>query len=101
MTGPFPLCLQHFLDVPTFALRLGVSERTCRRIVREGKIGILRVEGSVRIPEAEIERYLGERYVPAVEVRRCVDPDTVLSLVNNVVARRRGRPRIAGKGPAA
>jgi excisionase family DNA binding protein len=101
MTGSSPLCSQHFFDVPTFAQRLGVSERTCRRIIRAGKIGVLRIEGSIRIPEAELERFLSERFVPAIKVRKHVDPETVMSLVNNIVARRRGRPQISGRGPAA
>lgn len=100
MTG-FPLGSQQFLDVPTFAQRISVSERTCRRIIRAGKIGVLRIEGSVRIPEKEIERYLAARFTPAVKVLRHLDPEMVESLVNEVVARRRGRPRIAGKGAAA
>jgi excisionase family DNA binding protein len=100
MAGPLPLCSERFLDVPALAQRLGVSERTCRRIIRAGKIGIFRIEGSVRIPEVELERFLAERFTPAVKVLRHVAPGTVESIVNDVVARRRGRPRIAG-GPAA
>lgn len=100
MTG-FSLSSQHFLDVPALAQRMGVSSRTVRRIIRGGKIGVCRIEGSVRVPEAELERFLSERFVPAIKIRKHVDPETVKSLVNNVVARRRGRPHISGGGPAA
>lgn len=100
MTGPFPLCSQRLLDMQVVVERTQVSARTWRRIIAAGRIGVLRIEGSVRIPEAELERFLTERFTPAVKVLRHIDPETVESLVNNVVARRRGRPQISGRGAA-
>jgi hypothetical protein len=97
--GPFPLCEQRLFDMKAVVARTQVSARTWRRIIAAGWIGVLRIEGSVRIPEVELEQYLARQFVPAVKVRG-IDPETVESLVNIVVARRRGRPRIAG-GPAA
>lgn len=100
MTAPSLLCEQRLLDIQVVVEQTQVSARTWRRIIAAGRIGVLRIEGSVRIPEAELERYLSERFIPAVRVRRHLDPGTVESLINNVVARR-GRPRLAGGGPAA
>jgi hypothetical protein len=48
-----------------------------------------------------MERFLAERFTPAVKVLRHIDPETVESIINNAVTRRRGRPRIAEKESAA
>lgn len=101
MTGPFPLCEQRLLDLSDIVAKTKISARSWRRIIRAGQIGILRIEGSVRIPEGELERFLAERFTPAVKVLRHIDPETVESIVNNAVARRRGRPQISARGPAA
>lgn len=101
MSGPFPLCGQRLLDMQAIVERTQVSARSWRRIIAAGRIGVLRIEGSVRIPEAELERFLAERFTPAVKVLRHIDPATVESIVNNAVARRCGRPKISGREPAA
>lgn len=100
MIAPLPLCEQLLFDLKEVAARTRVSARTWRRLIRAGRIGIIRIEGSVRIPEAELEQFLGARFLPAVKVRE-IDPETVKLLVDNAVSRRRGRPRIAGREPAA
>jgi excisionase family DNA binding protein len=84
------------LDFADFCGRLLVSKRTGRRIIRAGKIGVLRIEGSVRIPEAELERFLTERFIPPHEPVRAAGPQEIEGILDRVAPRRRGRPKIGG-----
>jgi excisionase family DNA binding protein len=89
-----PLAGQPLLDLATLVERTKLSARTWRRLISAGKIGVLRIEGSVRIPEAEFERFLAERYVPPRQTRRHGGPQEVEKILDCLVPRRRGRPRI-------
>ena len=89
-----PLCEQRLLDLEAIVERTHLSARTWRRIIRAGQIGIVRIEGSVRIPEMELERYLSERFFPARELRRPLAPASIEALIDKHAPRRRGRPRI-------
>ncbi len=91
---------QRLFDLSAIAARTGISPRTWRRLIAAGKIGVLRIEGSVRIPEAELERFLAERFVPARILRRDLTPSRVEEILDRHAPRLRGRPRIAGSGEA-
>jgi hypothetical protein len=89
-----PLSEQRLLDLATVAERTGISPRTWRRIIRAGGITILRIEGCVRIPEESLEEYLASRVIPARELRRSAGAEEVGKILDEAVARHRGRPRI-------
>jgi excisionase family DNA binding protein len=89
---------QKLFDLCTIVERTGVSARTWRRLISAGKIGVLRIEGSVRIPEAELERFLAERFVPARPLRRPLAPASIEQLIEKHAPRRRGRPRAEAAG---
>jgi excisionase family DNA binding protein len=88
-----PLAEQKLLDLAYIIEQTGLSARTWRRIISAGRIGFLRIEGSVRVPEEEFAGFLKERFTPA---RRDLPPATVESIIDSVVSRRR-RPRISGQ----
>ena len=90
-----PLSAQRLLDLRTVAERTGISARTWRRLIREGAIGVLRIAGTVRVPETALEDFLRERYHPPRPLRRAVGPQEVEAILDRVVPRRRGRPKIA------
>ena len=50
-------------SVKETAYILHVSERTVRRRCRAGKLAFIRVERAVRIPHAELMRYMQENLV--------------------------------------
>jgi hypothetical protein len=50
----------------------------------------------VRIQEESLEEYLASRVIPAREVRRSAGAEEVGKILDEAVARHRGRPRIAG-----
>lgn len=91
---PTPLSSQTFFDVPEVARRLGVSTKTIRRLIARGEIGFARVSGVVRIPEESLEAYLRTRFVEARPVRQDLSTATIEKLLDKVVPRRRGRPRV-------
>ncbi len=39
----------------------GLSERHIRRLVKAGQLKAIRVEGTVRVPTSEVERFVSER----------------------------------------
>lgn len=90
-----PFAEQRLLDLPDIVKRTNISARSWRRIIRAGQIGIIRIEGSVRIPEAELERFLSERWHPAREIRR-TGPYSIEDALDKVAPAKRGRPRIVG-----
>jgi len=75
-------------DVPTVAKRWSVSERTVRRLIASGKIGVLRIAGTTRIPESEQERYLRESFTPSTITRKRT-PVPVSQIVAAVARRHR------------
>lgn len=70
------------------------SIRHIRRLVARGELGSVKVGGLVRVPQAEIERFIAERFVsPKEEVpkRRRNKPLSagyVTSVVDSVIRRR-------------
>jgi hypothetical protein len=92
-----PFSEQRLLDLAAVIERTKISARSWRRIIRARKIGILRIEGSVRIPEEELERFLAERFVPARDLRRVRGPEEIEEILDRV-APQRGRPRIVEAG---
>ena len=82
-------------DVPTVAKRWSVSERTVRRLIASGKIGVLRIAGTTRIPESEQERYLRESYTPAITTPR-KKMQVPVSQIVAAVARRHCGPGSGG-----
>lgn len=73
------------------------SPRTWRRIIQRGEIGTLRIGGAVKILESELERFLAARSTPARIAPR-TDPQTVEQIIDQVLPRRRGRPKIGAAG---
>lgn len=65
------------------------SPRTWRRLIQRGEIGILRIGGAVRIPEAELERFLSERYTPPREMRKDSPPRQLAEVIDAVLPRKR------------
>jgi hypothetical protein len=93
MDAAKPLSEQRLFDLSDIVKRTKISARSWRRIIRAGGIGVLRIEGSVRIPEAELERFLTERFVPH-KLRRPLASAEIEQVLDRVAPRRRGRPKI-------
>jgi len=85
-------------DVPTVAKRWSVSERTVRRLIASGKIGVLRIAGTTRIPESEQERFLRESFTPPSTTPRKRTLVSVSRIVAAVARRHQGRPGAGGGG---
>jgi hypothetical protein len=49
-----------------------------------GEIGVIRIGGAVKIPEAELEKFLSERFTPARN-RREARPQTVAEAIDRVL----------------
>ena len=64
------------------------SPRTWRRLISRGEIGVLRIGGAVKVPEAELERFLAERFTPARD-RREARPQSVEEALDRVLPRLR------------
>ena len=64
------------------------SSRTWPRIISRGEIGILRIGGSCRIPESELERFLSERFTPPRN-RQESRPQSVEEALDRVLPRLR------------
>jgi hypothetical protein len=64
-----------------------------RSLIARGELGIVRIAGRVFIPEAELERFLRERFSPPRDIRQN-GPQTVEDILDRVAPRRRGRPKI-------
>jgi hypothetical protein len=65
------------------------SPRTWRRIIASGQIGVIRIGGTVKILEAELEKFLAARFVPA-RAACPVDKRSVVEVLDSIVPRRRG-----------
>jgi len=46
------------LSIADTGAYLGVSKRTVQRMIKEGKFPIYRINGSIRIPMAGLQKYL-------------------------------------------
>ena len=64
------------------------SPRTWRRLISRGEIGVLRIGGAVKVPEAELERFLSERFTPARSNRK-EEPRTVAEIIDLALPRKR------------
>ena len=64
------------------------SPRTWRRLISRGEIGILRIGGAVKVPEAELERFLAARFTPA-RPNREEAPRTVAQILDMTLPRKR------------
>lgn len=53
-----PVAQDRALSIAEVAGRLGVSTRTVRRMIEDGKIGAFKVLGQWRIRESELERIM-------------------------------------------
>ena len=58
---PAPVAVQRLLDVAGIASRLGVSEKTIRRMINRGELSAHRVGRLLRIAEADLADYLSSR----------------------------------------
>ncbi len=53
------------LTVRQAAERSTLSRRTIQRLIKDGALGVYRVCSRVRIPAADLERYLDAHFTPA------------------------------------
>ena len=55
-----------YLSLRTFTSRIGVCNRTGRRMVHNGQVGFVRLpNGYIRIPESEVSRLMTSLFIPA------------------------------------
>ena len=71
-----------------FILRLKISRRTGRRLIDAGEIGYTKVSASIRVPAAEIEKYLAKRWTPAKTAHTFVPP-SIHDTLEEVLPRQR------------
>ena len=72
-----------------FVAKLKTSPRTGRRIIASGKIGVVRIGAAVRIPAAELTRFLSSHYTPPREEPKQT-PQSIVNVLDNIVPRKRG-----------
>jgi excisionase family DNA binding protein len=53
--------VEPLLDIPAVAETLGVSERTIRRMIADGRIPVLRVGRGIRVRAADLTRLINGR----------------------------------------
>lgn len=58
--------LEHMLSINSCALLLDCSPQFFRNLIRERRIGYVKVEGMVRIPHSELRKII--KYGPRMEV---------------------------------
>ncbi len=94
MSGSLPSSLvdDDLIPFDEFVAKLKTSPRTGRRIIASGKIGVVRIGAGVRIPAAELSRFLSNNYTPPREERKPA-PQSIVDLLDNVVPRKRGARR--------
>ena len=85
-------------SVQYLAKEWGVSRRHVQRIIASGLLGVVRIGRVVRIPQAEAERFLAERWVAPktgeTQRRRCsAATRNVASIADGIIElhRRSGR----------
>ena len=64
------------------------SPRTWRRLISRGEIGILRIGGAVKVPEAELEKFLAARFTPARSARK-EEQQNVVAILDQALPRKR------------
>jgi len=89
------LATEQFLDVKEVAQRLHISGRTLRRLIARREISVFRVGGAVRISESALSEYLQKNFTPAA-FRRLCGPVDVETIIDRVLLKKRGRPRVGG-----
>jgi excisionase family DNA binding protein len=82
------LAKQNLLLLDEIVERTRLSSRTWRRIIAKGDVGVVRIQGSVRIPEAELEAYLQRNFTPPIG-RRHLAPAAIEEIIDKVAPRRR------------
>lgn len=83
-----PLTDDVLLDLPAVVERTKLSARTWRRIFASGAVGIVRIQGSVRVPKTELEKYLQANFIPSRN-RREARPQSVEEALDRVLPRLR------------
>jgi excisionase family DNA binding protein len=83
-----PLSEQRLLLLDEIVERTSLSSRTWRRIIARGDVGVVRIQGSVRIPEAELDAYLQRNFTPPIG-RRHLAPAAIEEIIDKAVPRRR------------
>ena len=84
-----PLVDDVLLDLDVVVEQTGVSRRTWRREIAAGRIGYLRISGSIRIPRAALEAYLAERFYPPRPEGNRQEPQTVAAVIDGIIPRKR------------
>jgi hypothetical protein len=72
-----------------FVAKLKTSPRTGRRLIASGKIGVVRIGAAVRIPAAELARFLSSNYTPPREERK-PSPQSIVDVLDRIAPRKRG-----------
>ena len=91
MSGSLPSSLvdDDLIPFDEFVAKLKTSPRTGRRIIASGKIGVVRIGAAVRIPAAELARFLSSNYTPPREERETA-PQSIVDVLDRIVPRKRG-----------
>lgn len=53
------------LKLQQVAEQMTLSRRTCQRLVRAGTLPHFRLQGRIRVAEADVQRYIDARFIPA------------------------------------
>ena len=91
MSGSLPSSLvdDDLIPFDEFVAKLKTSPRTGRRIIASGKIGVVRIGAAVRIPSAELARFLSSNYTPPREEPKQT-PQDIGAVLEKVIGRKRG-----------
>jgi excisionase family DNA binding protein len=69
------------------------SVRHLRRLIASGQLGAVKVGDLIRVPEAEAQRFIAERFLPPKteepQCRRLAGPGNVATIVDGVIGRQR------------
>lgn len=69
------------------------SVRHLRRLISRGELGSVRIGGLVRVPEAEVQRFIAEHFLPPtteeLQRRRMAGPGNVATIADVVIGRQR------------
>jgi excisionase family DNA binding protein len=91
-----PFSGQHHLELIYLEKQTGISSRTWRRFIASGLIGVCRIGRSIRVPEAELERFLADHFHPPTSSKvprtsRLPVRGSVTNIVDTVIERNRKR----------
>jgi excisionase family DNA binding protein len=71
----------------------GCSVRHLRRLIASGQLGAVKVGDLIRVPEAEAQRFIAERFLPPKteepQCRRLAGTGNVATIVDGVIGRHR------------